>query len=205
MLYRNYIKPPLDIFTAIVAFIVFSPIFLTVLIILLFYNNGKPFYYHHRPGKNEKIFKIIKFKSMTDKKDKNGEFLPFHMRLTKFGKFIRKTSLDELPQLINVIQGDMSFVGPRPLVIEYLPIYNKTQARRHEVMPGITGWAQVNGRNCISWEKKFELDVFYVDNQSFLLDMKILFLTVYKVIKKKDVNASEDLNMTNFGDVKVNI
>jgi len=205
MLYRNYIKPPLDIFTAIVAFIVFSPVFFTVLIILLFYNNGKPFYYHHRPGKNEKVFQIIKFKSMTDKKDKNGELLPFHLRLTKFGNFIRKNSLDELPQLINVIKGDMSIVGPRPLHVEYIPLYNETQARRHEVMPGVTGWAQVNGRNSISWEQKFELDVYYVDNQSFLLDMKILFLTVYKVIRKNDINASENDNMPAFGGVKVKV
>lgn len=205
MIYQNYIKPFLDVFSALIGFILLSPVFLTVMIILLFLNNGKPFYYHHRPGKNEKVFKIIKFKSMTDKKDANGELLPFHLRLTKFGSFIRKYSLDEIPQLINVIKGDMSIVGPRPLHIEYIPLYNKTQTRRHEVMPGVTGWAQVNGRNKITWEQKFEHDVWYVDNQSFWLDLKIVLMTINKVITRQDINASENDNMPAFGGVKVKV
>ncbi|WP_435654883.1 sugar transferase, partial [Cellulophaga baltica] len=143
-------------------------------------------------------FKVIKFKSMNDKKDENGEFLPFHLRVTKFGNFIRKYSLDEIPQLLNVLKGDMSLIGPRPLLVQYLPLYNAKQAKRHDLKPGITGWAQVNGRNAISWEKKFELDVWYVENISFFLDVKILFLTLKKVLIREGVNASENVNMTTF-------
>ncbi len=186
-MYKNIIKPFLDFLLAGIGLIILSPVFLLITIILFFLNSGKPFFVQERPGKNEKIFKLIKFKTMTDAKDENGNLLPDEKRLTRFGRFLRKTSLDELPQLINVIKGDMSLIGPRPLLVDYLPIYNDFQRRRHEVKPGITGWAQVNGRNAISWTKKFEYDVFYVDNLSFLLDMKIFFLTLWKVIKRSDV------------------
>ncbi len=186
-MYKKIIKPFLDILLAGIGLIILSPVFLLITIILFFLNSGKPFFVQERPGKNEKIFKLIKFKTMTDAKDENGNLLPDEKRLTRFGRFLRKTSLDELPQLINVIKGDMSLIGPRPLLVDYLPIYNDFQRRRHEVKPGITGWAQVNGRNAISWTKKFEYDVFYVDNLNFLLDMKIFFLTLWKVIKRSDV------------------
>jgi lipopolysaccharide/colanic/teichoic acid biosynthesis glycosyltransferase len=191
-------KRLLDLLLAGLGFIVLSPIFIVVILILLFINNGKPFFFHPRPGKNEIIFKVIKFKSMNDKKDANGEFLDFHLRVTKFGNFIRKYSLDEIPQLLNVLKGDMSLVGPRPLLVQYLPLYNEEQSKRHLVKPGITGWAQVNGRNAISWDKKFELDVSYVKNMSFLLDVKIILLTIKKVFIKEGVNLSDDLNMTTF-------
>ncbi len=165
---------------------------------LFFVNKGKPFFFQKRPGKNEKIFSIIKFKTMNDKKDSNGNLLPFHERVTKVGSFVRKYSLDEIPQLLNVIIGDMSLIGPRPLLVQYLPLYNSTQKRRHDVRPGISGWAQVNGRNAISWEQKFEFDVYYVDHLSFLLDLKILWLTAKKVLVREGVNASETLNMEEF-------
>ena len=166
-----------------------SPIFLIVLIVLSTVNKGKPFFFQNRPGKFGEIFKIIKFKTMTDAKDAEGNLLPDKDRLTGFGKFVRKTSLDEIPQLLNVIKGDMSFVGPRPLLPQYLPIYNEEQTRRHEVKPGITGWAQVNGRNAISWTRKFELDVWYVDHISFILDIKILFMTIQKVLVSEGINT----------------
>lgn len=204
-MYRKVIKPICDFFAALVGLIILSPVFIVIFFINLFLNKGKPFYYSLRPGKNERVFKIIKFKSMTDEKDMHGEPLPFEMRITKFGDFIRKNSLDEIPQLINVLKGDMSLVGPRPLHVEYLSLYNEQQARRHEVMAGITGWAQVNGRNSISWEQKFEYDVYYVNNQSFLLDLKILFLTLLRVLKKDDINASENGNMPTFGNAKVKV
>lgn len=151
-------------------------------------NQGKPFFFQARPGKNGKVFKIIKFKTMNDLKDQNGNLLSDELRLTKIGTFVRKTSLDEMPQLINVLKGDMSLIGPRPLLTQYLHLYNDFQNRRHEVKPGITGWAQVNGRNAISWDKKFELDVWYVDNISFVVDIKILFLTIIKVLKSDGIN-----------------
>ena len=173
---------------ALVGFLFLSPVFVLVTIGLFFANDGKPFFFQLRPGKNGKIFKIIKFKTMTDKKDENGNLLPDADRLTKIGSFVRKTSLDEIPQLLNVIKGDMSLVGPRPLLPQYLELYNDFQRRRNEVKPGITGWAQVNGRNSISWEKKFEYDVWYVDNVSFLLDIKILIMTVLKVVKSEGIN-----------------
>src|SRR5690606_16659658 len=161
-------------------------------------NNGQPFFVQPRPGKNEKLFKIVKFKTMNDRKDANGKLLPDADRLTPIGKWVRKTSLDEIPQLINVLKGDMSLVGPRPLLPEYLPLYNDRQRRRHEVHPGITGWAQVNGRNAISWTRKFELDVYYVDHVSFALDMKILWLTVMKVVRREGLNQSGQSPMERF-------
>ncbi|MEN3324127.1 sugar transferase [Mariniflexile soesokkakense] len=197
-MYKTVLKRLFDFFASLIGLILLSPIILLTTIFLYITNNGKPFFIHQRPGKKEKIFNLIKFKTMNDKKDKNGEFLPFDQRVTKVGAFVRKYSLDETLQLINVLKGDMSLIGPRPLLIQYLPLYNKTQKRRHEVKPGITGWAQVNGRNTILWVKKFEYDVWYVDHLSFLLDMKILFLTIKKVIIKEGVNNSESLNMTTF-------
>jgi lipopolysaccharide/colanic/teichoic acid biosynthesis glycosyltransferase len=171
---------------------------LIVTILLAIANNGKPFFFQPRPGKNERIFKVIKFKTMNDRRDKNGELLPDADRLTSVGKFVRKTSLDEIPQLINVIKGDMSLVGPRPLLVDYLPLYNAEQKRRHNVRPGITGWAQVNGRNAISWEKKFQYDVWYVDNISLLLDIKICWMTVQKVIKTEGISSATSATMERF-------
>jgi lipopolysaccharide/colanic/teichoic acid biosynthesis glycosyltransferase len=198
MLYRNFIKHLIDRFIAVIGFLVLSPIFLFVCFGLIIANRGSVFFLQKRPGRNSRIFHVIKFKTMNDRTDANGELLPDSDRLTKLGLFIRKTSLDEIPQLLNVIKGDMSLVGPRPLLVEYLPLYNKFQARRHEVLPGITGWAQVNGRNAISWEKKFEYDVWYVDNQSFTLDVKILWMTILKVFKTEGINAAGSATMEKF-------
>ena len=197
-MYKNFIKPAIDFVLALVGFLFLSPIFVLVAIGLFFANDGKPFFFQLRPGKNGKIFKIIKFKTMTDKKDENGNLLPDADRLTKIGSFVRKTSLDEIPQLLNVIKGDMSLVGPRPLLPKYLELYNDFQRRRNEVKPGITGWAQVNGRNSISWEKKFEYDVWYVDNVSFLLDIKILIITVLKVVKSEGINEQGQATSNEF-------
>jgi len=197
-MYKNIIKPLFDFCSACIGFTLLSPIFIAITIYLFFSNKGKPFFFQKRPGKNERIFSIIKFKSMNDKKDSEGNLLPFEKRITKVGAFIRKYSLDEIPQLINVIKGDMSLVGPRPLLIEYLPLYNEEQKKRHLVKPGITGWAQVNGRNAISWKEKFMLDTWYVNNQSCSLDLKILMLTIKRVIKKEGVNSSDNLNMPLF-------
>ena len=183
---------------ALVGLVIISPIFLFVTAALFIGNNGRPFFFQDRPGKNERIFKIIKFKSMNDKKDKNGNLLPDAERLTKIGSFVRKTSLDEIPQLINVLKGDMSLIGPRPLLVQYLALYNTKQKRRHEVRPGITGWAQVNGRNAISWQQKFEYDVYYVDHLSFLLDLKILFLTVKKVFVREGISQEGEVTMEEF-------
>ncbi len=197
-MYKIILKRILDFCLSLIGFIVLLPIFIIITIYLIFSNNGKPFFFQKRPGKNERIFSIIKFKSMNDKKDNKGNLLPYEKRITKVGAFIRKYSLDEIPQLINVIKGDMSLVGPRPLLIEYLALYNEEQKKRHLVKPGITGWAQVNGRNSISWEEKFKLDIWYVNNLTFLLDMKILLLTLKRVIKKEGVNSKENLNMELF-------
>ena len=186
-LYRRNIKSLLDFILSLICLIIFSPLLIVITVLLLFYNSGSPFFLQARPGKNERIFRVIKFKTMNDNKDESGKLLPDNQRLTKFGKYIRKTSLDELPQLINVIKGDMSFIGPRPLLVEYLPLYDDFQKRRHEVLPGITGWAQVNGRNAITWEEKFKLDVWYVDHHSFLLDIKIFWLTIEKVLKGEGI------------------
>ena len=186
-MYQNILKPLLDFIGALFLLLIASPIMLLVLIILLFTNGGSPFFLQKRPGKNEKIFTIIKFKTMNNKTDETGKLLPDSERLTAFGKFIRSSSLDELPQLINVLIGDMSFVGPRPLLPEYLPLYNEFQKQRHNVKPGITGWAQINGRNAIIWSQKFEYDVWYVNHQSFWLDIKILFKTIEKVFKKDGI------------------
>ena len=189
-MYPYLLKRILDLVLSAVGLLLLSPVFLIVTLGLFFSNQGRPFFFQLRPGKNGKIFKIIKFKTMNDKKDTNGLLLSDATRLTKIGSFVRKTSLDEIPQLLNVIKGDMSLIGPRPLLVQYLHLYSDSQKRRHEVRPGITGWAQVNGRNAISWDKKFELDVWYVDHISFLLDVKILFKTILKVIKSEGINAA---------------
>src|SRR5690625_4268259 len=194
-MYKNFFKRLIDFLAALFGLLLLSPVFIIVLIALTFANNGKPFFLQARPGKNEKIFKIIKFKSMNDKKDLEGKLLPDAQRLTSIGSFVRKTSLDEIPQLINVLKGDMSLIGPRPLLIQYLPLYNDFQKRRHEVRPGITGWAQVNGRNAISWPQKFEYDVWYVENCNFLLDIKILFLTIKKVFVREGISQEGEETM----------
>ncbi|WP_164469651.1 undecaprenyl phosphate N,N'-diacetylbacillosamine 1-phosphate transferase [Aliarcobacter cryaerophilus] len=183
---------------ALFLIILFSPIYIIVSL-LIFFKMGKPIFFRQkRPGYKEKIFGIYKFRTMTNEKDVNGNLLPDDKRLIGIGKFIRSTSLDELPQLFNVLKGEMSFVGPRPLLVEYIPLYNQKQKRRHDVKPGITGWAQVNGRNAISWEQKFDYDVWYVDNQSFLLDIKILWLTFLKVVKRSDISSSTSSTMEKF-------
>ncbi|WP_042719657.1 sugar transferase [Flavobacterium sp. B17] len=187
-MYKNLIKRMIDFLIAFTGLIFLSPVFAVVLVILYIQNDGKPFFFQTRPGLNERLFRIIKFKTMTDKKDSQGNLLPDSDRLTKVGSFVRQTSLDEIPQLINVLKGDMSIIGPRPLLPQYLSLYNESQKRRHEVRPGITGWAQVNGRNAISWAKKFELDVWYIDHLSFALDCEIIFLTFKKVFKKEGIN-----------------
>ena len=187
-MYKNHLKCIFDFLVALIGLVFLSPIFIIVTIGLYIANQGKPFFFQRRPGLNERIFSIIKFKTMNDKKDANGNLLSDAERLTPIGAFVRKTSLDEIPQLINVIKGDMSLIGPRPLLPEYLPLYSTEQKKRHKVRPGITGWAQVNGRNAISWTKKFELDVWYVENLSFLLDLQIMFLTLKKVLKLEGVN-----------------
>lgn len=197
-MYAKYFKRAIDLFLSLVAFCVLLPVFIIATIFLFFANNGSPFFLQRRPGKKEEIFLLIKFKTMNDKKDANGNLLPDEKRITRVGNFIRKSSLDEIPQLINVIKGDMSLMGPRPLLVEYLPLYSTQQKRRHEVRPGITGWAQVNGRNAISWEKKFELDVWYVDNLTLKLDIKILILTLKKIIKPEGISQQGHATMPFF-------
>jgi len=190
-MYKRFFKQIIDFIIALTALVILSPLLLIVVILLFFANKGNPFFFQNRPGKDERIFKIVKFRTMTNKRDENGILLPDADRLTGIGKFVRKTSFDEIPQLINVLMGDMSLIGPRPLLPEYLPIFNERQKKRHSVRPGITGWAQVNGRNAISWNKKFEYDVWYVENLSFTLDMKILFKTIKKVIISEGINTQD--------------
>ncbi|WP_111682654.1 sugar transferase [Winogradskyella tangerina] len=191
-----------DFFASLIGLIIISPLLITLIIILAISNNGKPFFYQNRAGLKGKPFTIIKLKTMNDKTDSNGELLPAVQRITKVGRFCRNYSLDELPQLINVLKGDMSLIGPRPLLVLYLEYYNEEQIKRQDVLPGISGWAQVNGRNAISWEEKFEYDVYYVENLSFSLDMKILFKTIEKVIAPKDINNSEEMDMPRFTGTK---
>jgi len=197
-LYKTIFKRLLDVILSFIGLIVTFPITLFFIILLGIVNKGNPFFFQVRPGKHEKLFKIIKFKTMTDKKDKQGNLLPDNKRLTKIGSFVRITSIDELPQLINVIKGDMSLIGPRPLLIEYLPLYNENQKQRHLVKPGITGWAQINGRNTISWKQKLEYDVWYVNNISFKLDVKIILKTIQKVVKSEGINSGENMVMNRF-------
>ena len=197
-MYQLFFKRLLDISIALVTLILLSPLLVMITLLLKYVNNGKAFFFQERPGKDEKPIYIIKFKSMNDKKDAAGNLLPDKQRLTKLGAFIRKFSLDELPQLINVLKGDMSLVGPRPLLYKYIPLYSAEQRKRHLVKPGITGWAQINGRNAISWTEKFSLDVYYQQNISFALDIKILFLTVLKVLKREGVNQTAERPMMPF-------
>ncbi|SDM17125.1 sugar transferase [Pedobacter antarcticus] len=197
-MYRNYVKRLFDLLIASFGLILLSPLLLLVFTFLYFANDGKPFFFQIRPGRKGRLFKIIKFKTMNDKLDSNGHLLSDAVRLTPIGHFVRKTSLDEIPQLINVLKGEMSLIGPRPLLPEYLPLYSKEQARRHDVRPGITGWAQVNGRNAISWNEKFKFDTWYVEHVSFWLDLKILFLTVKKVVIKEGISSDTSVTMEKF-------
>ncbi|WP_245944268.1 MULTISPECIES: sugar transferase [Helicobacter] len=197
-MYPNFIKPVLDVSLGAILLMLFSPILLIVSLLIRTKLGSPIFFTQERPGKEGKIFKIYKFRTMNNARNEKGELLPDEVRLTQLGKWIRKSSLDELPQLFNVLKGEMSFVGPRPLLVEYLPLYSKEQARRHEVKPGITGWAQINGRNAISWEEKFALDVWYVNHLSFWLDCKILWGTFYKVIKRKDISSNTSVTMEKF-------
>ena len=197
-MYKSFGKRVLDIFLGVTGFILLLPIFLLIVIILSILNKGSAFFFQSRPGKNNKLFKVVKFKTMNDRKDATGNLLPDVDRLTRIGKFVRKTSLDEVPQLLNVIKGDMSLVGPRPLLPEYLPLYNEEQARRHDVKPGITGWAQVNGRNAISWQQKFEYDVWYVNNISFKTDFKIFWMTCSRVFKSEGISSNTSVTMEKF-------
>lgn len=194
----HMIKRLLDIIIAFPLLVVLSPILLLITILLFIANHGHPFFFQKRPGKNERIFTIIKFKTMNDKRDPEGNLLSDEERLTFIGKVVRQTSLDELPQLINVLKGDMSIVGPRPLLVSYLPLYNSYQRKRHNVKPGITGWAQVNGRNAVSWSQRFEHDIWYVENQSFLLDLKIIWLTFIKVLNREGATPEEGVTMDAF-------
>lgn len=202
-MYARIIKPFLDFLLAGLLLLILSPVLILIICNLFFTNNGSIFFLQQRPGFLAKPFTIIKFKTMRDAFDEDGTALPDHMRITAIGKFIRSTSLDELLQLVNVLKGEMSFVGPRPLLMQYLPRYSKEQARRHEVKPGITGWAQVNGRNAIGWDEKFQLDVYYVDHQSFIFDLNILWKTFIKVLARKDVNANDTTTMIEFLGSKV--
>lgn len=197
--YRDYAKRGLDVVLSFVALVLLSPILLAIYILLRI-ANGKAgaFFYQERPGKNERIFRIVKFKTMTDRKDANGHLQPDAERLTRIGRLVRSTSIDELPQLWNVLRGDMSLIGPRPLLPQYLPLYNKEQARRHEVRPGITGWAQCHGRNAISWTEKFRFDVWYVDNVSFKTDLQVIWITIQKVLRRADINEAGQATMEAF-------
>ena len=197
--YIHYVKRGLDLLIAFFGLLIASPILICTVICLKIANRGDGvFFFQPRPGLNGKIFRIIKFKTMTDQKDANGNLLPDEDRLTPIGQFIRSTSIDELPQLINVLKGDMALIGPRPLLVKYLPLYSKEQARRHDVRPGITGWAQVHGRNALSWTRKFELDVWYVDHISFLVDLKVLLLTIKNVLKRSDISHEGEATMPPF-------
>lgn len=198
-MYKYFFKRLIDFILVLCVLLVIWPILLVITVWLHFANKGAgAFFTQDRPGKNGKIFKVIKYKTMTDERDAEGNLLPDADRLTKVGRFVRSTSIDELPQLINVLKGDMALIGPRPLLPQYLPLYSPEQARRHEVRPGITGWAQIHGRNAISWTKKFEYDVWYVDHCSFILDFKIIFLTINKVIRRSDINSTTDVTMEDF-------
>lgn len=197
-MYRKYIKRPLDFFLSFCAIVVLSPLLLLLTVLGAVKMKGNPFFTQLRPGKNEKIFRLIKFRTMTCEKDSSGNFLPDEKRLTKYGKILRSTSLDELPELFNILKGNMAIVGPRPLLVEYLPLYNESQRRRHEVRPGLTGYAQINGRNAITWEEKFKLDVEYVDNITFWGDIKIIFDTVKAVFLRKGINSETSATMEVF-------
>jgi lipopolysaccharide/colanic/teichoic acid biosynthesis glycosyltransferase len=197
-MYKSHFKRLFDLTASGLGLLVLGPLLLLVSLLLLLFNHGQVFFRQTRPGLNEQLFKVIKFKTMNDHRDVNGLILPDKDRLTLIGKIIRSTSIDELPQLINVFKGDMSLIGPRPLLVEYLPLYNQHQKRRHEVRPGITGWAQVNGRNLVSWPERFEMDVWYVDNLYFLLDLKIIYLTVLNIVTAKGISGEGSVTMKKF-------
>lgn len=197
-MYRKYFKRLLDVIVALIALVVATPILLVTTVLLIVQNSGYPFFFQERPGKHHRPFRIIKFKTMNDRRDVQGKLLPDNERMTRVGRWVRKLSIDELPQLINVLKGDMSLIGPRPLLFKYIPLYSAEQDRRHLVRPGITGWAQVNGRNAISWTRKFELDIYYVDNLSFALDLRILWMTVIKVVRREGINQSAERPMQPF-------
>ena len=195
--YIHFIKRPIGFLGALVALIILSPVFVVTMIVLYFANKGAGvFFTQERPGKDERIFRAIKFKTMTDERDAEGKLLPDADRLTPVGRFVRSTSIDELPQLINILKGDMAFIGPRPLLVKYLPLYSQEQHRRHEVTPGMSGWAQVNGRNNISWTKKFEYDVYYVDHIGPLMDLRVFFMTIKKVLLRADINTTSGKSAT---------
>ena len=198
-MYSLYIKRFLDFWMSLIVLIIISPLLLVVTIWLYYANKGAgALFFQERPGKDGKIFRVIKFKTMTDERDADGNLLPDEVRLTNVGRFVRSTSIDELPQLINVLKGDMSLIGPRPLLVQYLPLYSKEQMRRHEVRPGISGWAQCHGRNQISWTEKFKLDVWYVDHLSFMTDLKVILITIKKVLFREDINSDNDATMEDF-------
>lgn len=198
-MYKHFFKRFLDFWISLIVLIIISPILLLVTVWLHFANKGAgALFFQERPGKDGKIFKVIKFKTMTDERDVEGNLLPDEVRLTKVGRFVRSTSIDELPQLINVLKGDMALIGPRPLLVQYLPLYSKEQMRRHEVRPGISGWAQCHGRNQISWTEKFKLDVWYVDHLSFMTDLQVIMITIKKVLFREDINSDNDATMEDF-------
>lgn len=198
-MYRLYVKRFLDFWMSLIVLIIISPLLLLVTIWLYYANKGAgALFFQERPGKDGKIFRVIKFKTMTDERDADGNLLPDEVRLTNVGRFVRSTSIDELPQLINVLKGDMSLIGPRPLLVQYLPLYSKEQMRRHEVRPGISGWAQCHGRNQINWTEKFKLDVWYVDHLSFMTDLKVIMITIKKVLFREDINSDNDATMEDF-------
>lgn len=197
-MYAKYIKRSLDLLLALSALLLLSPVFLILTILGTCFMKGDPFFTQKRPGKDEKIFRLIKFRTMSCEKDENGDLLPDELRLNKYGKFLRSTSLDELPELCNILIGQMSLVGPRPLLVKYLPLYDEEQHRRHDVRPGLTGWAQVNGRNAISWEEKFRLDLEYVENISFSMDIKVIFTTVGKLFKREGISSETSATMEEF-------
>lgn len=197
-MYKFFFKRLIDIIVSLFGILFFMPLLIVITFILVFINKGKPFYFQDRPGLYGKKFKLIKFKSMNDKKDRFGNLLPYKERVTKFGLLIRNLSIDEVPQVFNILKGDMSIIGPRPLLVEYLKLYNESQMKRHNVKPGLSGWAQVNGRNSISWQQKFEYDIWYVENLSLSLDFKIFLITVKKVLSKQDINNSDETNMPLF-------
>jgi len=197
-MYHDFFKRLIDLILSLLGFTLVLPVFIPILLFLLYQNKGHPFFFQARPGLHGKIFRVVKFRTMTNNKDISGNLLSDHQRTTPIGRFLRNYSLDELPQLINVIKGDMSLIGPRPLLVSYIPLYNEVQAHRHDVRPGITGWAQVNGRNAISWEQKFEYDVWYVEHLNFGLDLKILWKTLIKVFKREGINAGSATTMEAF-------
>ena len=197
-MYRHHLKRILDLIISVVLVLVLSPIIFIVTLLLWFQNKGSAFFFQDRPGQHEKRIRIVKFKSMSDERDAQGNLLPDNQRITRLGRFVRKWSLDELPQLFNVISGDMSLIGPRPLLFKYIPLYSEEQRKRHDVKPGITGWAQVNGRNAISWKRKFELDVYYVEHLSLQLDFKIFWKTILKILKREGINQSQERPMQPF-------